>query len=122
MWSRVDRPRARYLLTNFVKFLKKNPRAFEFSGANLDSAEGEKESGRGEGDAAALAPPPPRVHRVGGAALTWAGPPPRLLPGAINVTHRFHGWGATVLEYRRAPNPKVERGNDPRQPTILFFF
>ena len=122
MWSRVDRPRARYLLTNFVKFLKKNPRAFEFPGANLDSAEGEKEPGKGDGNAAAPAPSPLKVHRVGGAAPMRAGPPPRLLPGAINVIHRFHGWGATVLKYCRAPNPKVGRGNDPIQPTMLFFF
>src|ERR1700724_1438424 len=75
MWSRVDRPRARYLLANFVKFLKKNPRAFEFPGANLESAEGEKESGGEGGNAAAPAPPPPKAHCVGGAAPTWAGPP-----------------------------------------------
>src|SRR6266481_4563215 len=49
LWSRSDRPRARYLLANFVKFLVQNPRAFEFSGANLDSAERGKEPGKGGG-------------------------------------------------------------------------
>ena len=122
LWSRADRPRARYLLANFVKFLVENPRAFEFPGANLESAEGKVGPGKGGGDAAAPAPPSPKAHHAGGAALAQTTLPLRLLPGAINVTHRFHRWGATVLKFCRAPNPRVRRGHNPRQPTILFFF
>ena len=63
-----------------------------------------------------------KAHHACGGALAQTTLPPRLLPGAINVTHRFHRWGATVLKFCRAPNPGVRRGHNPRQPTILFFF
>ena len=122
LWSHSDRPRARYLLANFVKFLVNKPRAFEFPAAKIEAADEGKELKGGGSDAAAPAPPPLRAHCAGGAEQVRANPSPRYLPGAINVTHRFHRWGATVLKVCRASNPKAGRGQGLRQPTILFFF
>jgi hypothetical protein len=44
-WSRVASPGARFRKKVFVKFLKDNPRAFEFPGANLEQTEEEGVAG-----------------------------------------------------------------------------
>ena len=123
--TRSPSPGKRYQLVEFVKFLKKNPRAFEWPGADLSlTSGGGTPSGRGEVTGA-----PTNLRRraklpdgsAGGAPPAGADPPPLPQAGAASRSHRFPGAHATVLQYRRPSKPRARR-EDPNQSDIRLFF
>ena len=122
LWSRIDRPRARYLLVNFVKFLVKNPRAFEFPGANLEPAEGEVVLERGGGISAAPAPLPTKAHAVGGAAPATATSPPGRMLRATNITHVFRGGALPSSSFVGHPIPGRGGVTTSNSPLFCFSF
>ena len=122
---RSPSPGKRYQLVEFVKFLKKNPRAFEWLGADLPQSDGGgTPSGGGE-----VTGVPTNLRRraklpigsAGGAPPAGAYPPPQPRAGATFRMHQFPGAHATVLQYRRPSKPRV-RWEDPNKSNIRLFF
>ena len=123
--TRSPSPGKHYQLVEFVKFLKKNPHAFEWPGADLSQSDGRgTPSGGGE-----VMGTPTNLRRraklpvgsAGGAPLAGADPPLLHHAGATLRTHQFPGAHATVLQYRRLSKPRVRR-EDPNQSDICLFF
>ena len=107
-----------YQLVEFVKFLKKNPRAFEWPGVDLPQSDGGGTlSGGGEVTGA-----PTNLHRraklpngsAGGTPPAGAYSPPQPHAGVTLRMHQFPGVHATILQYWRLSKPRV-RQEDPNQ-------
>ena len=126
MYTRHPSPAQRVHLATFVRFLKKNPRAFEWPGANLEESEGGGICG-GRGGAKG-APTHPRhgtklsIGSAGGAPPVGAQPPPPCSVGAAQFSNKHSSANTNVLFYRRvATKPRVRR-DDPNQSDIHMFF
>jgi hypothetical protein len=126
LYTRNPSPGKRYQLVEFVKFLKKNPRAFEWPGANLEQSEGVGGTLDDAGGPTGAPAPPSRqakspVGSAGGAPPVGTFPPPPRLAGAISVVRRIPGAHANILQYRRVSKPRARRV-DPNQSDIRQFF
>ena len=115
-----------YQLVEFVKFFKRNSRAFKWPGADLSQSD---RGGTLSGGGKVMGMPTNLCHRAklpvgstGGAPLVGANPPPPPHMGAISGMHWYPSTHATVLQYQRPSKPRA-RQEDPNQSDIhLFFF
>ena len=123
--TRSPSPGKRYQLVEFVRFLKKNPRAFEWPGIDLPQSDG---GGTPSGGGEVTGAPMNLRHQAklpdgsaGGALPAGAYPPPQPRAGATLRSHQFPGAHATVLQYRRPSKPRARR-EDPNQSDLRLFF
>ena len=122
LWKRAHAPATRLHLGTFVKFLKANPRAFEFPGADLDQESDTGNCGGAVGYTGTPVPPPSTAHPSSGAPPQGALAPPQAPPEKYQVIDRRFGGIANVFLYRRPPKPRAGRDPDPDQLDIRMFF
>ena len=122
LWKGNCVPSTHLHLAVFVRFLKANPRAFEFPGANLEQESGARNPGGVVDKPGAPVSPPSVAHPSSGAPPQGASAPPRTFAERNQVISRRFGGIANVTLLRRAPLPRAGRDSGPKQSDICMFF